>query len=116
MLADHRPVGVPEGFTFVEIIVAVLIAGIFAAIVVFSVASVTHRGPDPVCTNDARRVQMAIAEYRLRNNDTNPATLGVLVKQKLLPVVPSPSTPSGAAGYSYDAVTGTYSGGSCPSK
>ena len=107
--ADPR-VGVAEGFTFVEIIVGALIAGIFAAIVVFSVVSVTHKSPDPVCTNDVRKVQMAIAAYQVRNNNTNPATLDVLVKQKLLPAVPSPSSPSGAAGYTYNPVSGSFHG------
>ena len=103
-----------DGFTFVELVVGVLLAGILAAIVVFSVATVRHHGTDPACTNDVRQVQMAIAAYKVRNNNTNPATLDVLVKRKLLPAVPSAATPSGKAGYSYDPATGAYTGGSCP--
>jgi prepilin-type N-terminal cleavage/methylation domain-containing protein len=104
-----------KGFTFVEIVVAALVAGIFAAIVVFSVASVTHHRPDPACTNEARRVQLAIDEYKVRNNNTNPASLPDLVTTHLLPSVPTPSTPSGSAGFTYDPDTGTYAG-SCPSR
>jgi general secretion pathway protein G len=106
----------PEGFTFVEIVVAVLIVGIFAAIVVFSVTSVTHRRPDPACTNEVRRVQMGIEVYKVRNNNTNPASLADLVKTHVLPAVPNSSTPSGKAGFTYDPDTGTYAGGSCPSR
>lgn len=116
LLADQEATGEVEGFTFVEIIVAVLIVGIFAAIVVFSVATVTHRGADPKCTDEVTQVQLAIRTYRIRNNNTNPASLDVLVKQKLLPQVPSLTTPSGKAGYAYDPINGTYGGGKCPSR
>ena len=117
-LAADPQVGEPEGFTVVEIVIGALLAGIFAAIVVFSVTSVTHRRPDPACTNEVHAVQDAIAEYKILNNNTNPASLDALVKNKpkLLESVPSPSSPSARAGYAYHLGTGDYSGGSCPSR
>jgi hypothetical protein len=116
--AGTPPVFEAEGFTFVEIVIAALLAGIFTAIVVFSVFTVTHPAPkpDPACTEEVRHVRLAIAAYQARNNETNPSSLGALVKQKLLPAVPSATSPSGAAGYTYDPAQGTYDGGTCPSR
>lgn len=108
-----RPMHDRDGFTFVEVVVGVLLVGILAAIVVFSVATIRRRGPDPACSDEVAQVRVAIAAYRIRNNETNPATLAELVKTKLLPAVPSLDSPSGKAGYAYDPDTGTYGGGNC---
>jgi prepilin-type N-terminal cleavage/methylation domain-containing protein len=101
-----------QGFTLVEIIVGVLIAGILAAIVVFSVATVTQRHPDPACTKEVNQVDDAITQYRVLKG-ANPKSLDVLVKEKLLTAKPSPTSPSGAAGFVYHAGTATYDG-TCP--
>jgi general secretion pathway protein G len=115
-LRSNTRLGGRDGFTFVEIVIGMLVVGILAAIVVFSVATFTHRGPDPKCTSEVTAVDNAIAQYKAHNNNTNPASLDTLVEKKLLPAVPSASTPSGAAGYKYDPATGTYGGASCPSR
>jgi hypothetical protein len=115
--AGDPPAGEPEGFTFVEIVIAALLAGIFAAIVVFSVFTATHPvpKPDPACTSEVKDVQDAIAKYWLKNKYNYPLKLEDLVKAHLLDAVPSRTSPSGAAGFTYNSDTGVYAG-TCPKR
>ena len=115
MLVDHASAGHSEGFTFVEIVVGLLVTGIIAAIILFAVMQVTHPvpKPDPACTREEGAVQDAIVKYYLTNKLTYPKTLDDLVKQKLLVAAPTPTSPTGAAGFTYDSTTGAYSG-TCP--
>jgi competence protein ComGC len=115
MLADDSSPGEVEGFTFVEIVIGLLVAGIIAAIVVFAVTTVTNPvlKPDPACTREAANVQDAISKYLLTHNVTYPKTLGDLVKAKLLAVAPTKASPTGAAGFTYNNQTGEYIG-TCP--
>jgi competence protein ComGC len=115
--AGDLPVGDPEGFTFVEIVIAALLAGIFAAIIVFSVFTVTHPAPkpDPACTSEVKDVQDAIAKYFLKHKFSYPLKLEDLVKAKLLDTAPSKTSPSGVAGFTYNSDTGEYTG-QCPKR
>jgi len=103
-----------RGFTLVELLVVVLILGVLAAVVVFSVGGITNRGKNASCTTEVREVRTAIEAYKAQNNNTNPANLNTLVTAGLLETAPSAATPSGAAGYTYSAANGTYTGPACP--
>jgi general secretion pathway protein G len=103
-----------RGFTLVELLVVVLILGILAAVVVFAVGGITNRGRNASCTIEVREVRTAIEAYKAQNNNANPANLAALVTANLLQSAPSASTPSGAAGFTYNAGAGTYTGGTCP--
>jgi hypothetical protein len=110
--AGDAPVGDPEGFTVVEIVIGALLAGIFAAIVVFSVFTVTHPvpRPDPACISESKNVDDAITKYFLQNKFAYPKTLNDLVRAKLLDTAPTKTSPTGAAGFTYDPNTGEYAG------
>jgi prepilin-type N-terminal cleavage/methylation domain-containing protein len=112
--AGDSPAGDPEGFTFVEMVIGLLLAGIFAAVVVFSVFTVTHPAPkpDPACTGEVAKTHLAIHAYELKYNKF-PKDLQALVKAKILTSAPSPTSPSGAAGFTYNSDTGEYTG-ECP--
>jgi len=115
ILESRRGVKRTEGgFTLVELLVVVLILGVLAAVVVFSVGGITNRGRNASCTTEVREVRTAIEAYKAQNNNTNPANLNTLVTAGLLETAPSAATPSGAAGYTYSAANGTYTGGTCP--
>jgi prepilin-type N-terminal cleavage/methylation domain-containing protein len=105
-----------RGFALVELVVVVLILAAVAAVVVFSVKDATgHSTKTNACAIEARVVQAAIVAYKTQHGGSNPKYLGAVAKAGWLQSLPGPSTPSGAAGYSYHATTGTYSGGICPS-
>ena len=103
-----------RGFTLVELLVVILILGVLAAVVVFSVGGITDHGKNSACLTEVQEVRTAIEAYKAQNNNTKPASLATLVTADLLQSAPSASTPSGAAGYTYDATTGKYDGGTCP--
>ena len=103
-----------HGFTLVELLVVVLILGVLAAVVVFSVGGITNRGKNSACVTEVREVRTAIEAYKAQNANANPANLNTLVTAQLLETAPSASTPSGSAGYTYSAAAGTYTGPACP--
>jgi prepilin-type N-terminal cleavage/methylation domain-containing protein len=112
---DHR------GFTLVELLVVVLILGVLAAVVVFSVGGITSRGRNASCVTEVREVRTAIEAFKAQSaTNANPTDLNALVTAKLLETAPSkasgsnPGTPSGNAGYTYSKTTGLYTGPACP--
>jgi competence protein ComGC len=124
MRGDQTEPSEVEGFTFVDIIVGLLIIGIVAAIAIFSVATLTHHDTHagghantlPVCTNpaadEATQVKLAIRKYYLDRN-AYPKSLQVLVTKKLLPAVPATHGPSASEGFRYNPENGTYATSSC---
>lgn len=48
-----------EGFTLIELLIVIVILGILAAIVVFSVAGLTNRGDVAACQSDVKTVAVA---------------------------------------------------------
>jgi general secretion pathway protein G len=52
-----------EGFTLVELLIVIVILGILAAVVVFSVGGVTDNGETAVCETDERTLLTAVESY-----------------------------------------------------
>lgn len=95
------------GFTLIELLIVIVILGILAAVVVFSVAGITDTGKTSACDAQKKTVEVAIQAYRAKGT-AYPATLsgdaGELVTAGLL------GEPLGA-GYSvsgYNAANGTF--------
>jgi general secretion pathway protein G len=104
-----------RGFTLVELLVVVLILGVLASVVVFSVGGITNRGKNSACVTEVREIRTAIEAFKAQSpTNANPANMNALVTAKLLESAPSATTPSGAAGYTYSAANGTYTGPACP--
>jgi len=105
-----------RGFTLIELLVVVLILGVLAAVVVFSVGGISNRGRNSSCQIEVREVRTAIEAYKTQNNNANPPTLATLVTAGLLETAPGPTTATGSASppFTYDPVAGTYAGGTCP--
>ena len=52
-----------SGFTLIELLIVIVILGILAAIVVFSVSGITDRGKSSACKSDVATVTSAVEAY-----------------------------------------------------
>jgi len=66
-----------KGFTLIELLIVIVVLGILAAVVVFSLGSVTSKSAIAACQADGATVDTAIAAY-YANNGSYPATTGAL--------------------------------------
>ena len=56
-----------KGFTLIELLIVIVILGILAAIVVFSIAGITDRGKASACKSDYKTVEVASEAYYAKN-------------------------------------------------
>ncbi|MFJ9314355.1 type II secretion system protein [Pimelobacter simplex] len=61
-----------RGFTLIELLIVIVILGVLAAIVVFSVRGITDRGKTSACKADVATVQTAVEAYYAKQT-TSPA-------------------------------------------
>ncbi len=73
----ERRGGREGGFTLIELLIVIVILGILAAVVVFSVRGITDRGQTSACKATASSVITAAEAFRAQNG-TYPATLDAL--------------------------------------
>lgn len=52
-----------EGFTLIELLIVIVILGILATVVVFSVRGITDDGKENACDTDVRTVEVALEAY-----------------------------------------------------
>ena len=57
-----------RGFTLIELLIVIIILGVLAAIVVFSVRGITDRGDKAACQANLSTVQTASEAYYAKNN------------------------------------------------
>ncbi|GAA1976578.1 prepilin-type N-terminal cleavage/methylation domain-containing protein [Nocardioides panacihumi] len=65
------------GFTLIELVIVILVLGILAGIVVFSVRGVQDHGEVAACKTEVRTVDTAVEAF-YANNTSYPANLGAL--------------------------------------
>jgi general secretion pathway protein G len=53
-----------SGFTLIELLIVIVVLGILAAIVVFSLTGVTGQSKSAACTTDGRTIETAAAAYQ----------------------------------------------------
>ena len=92
-----------EGFTLIELLIVIIIIGILAAIVVFSVQGVTNNAGKNTCQQNANELNTAIEAYYASNNHTYPTTVTSLIPGFLK------SDPTGTQGGAYGGGTITFS-------
>jgi general secretion pathway protein G len=64
-----------RGFTLVETLVVIVVLGILAAVVVFSLRGISDRGEEGACATDARTLTQAADVYMAQQGvDTVPAS------------------------------------------
>jgi prepilin-type N-terminal cleavage/methylation domain-containing protein len=71
------------GFTLIELLIVIVILGILAGVVVFSVQFITTRGEKAACQTDLKNVQSAIEAYYAQFG-SNPTTIADLVARNVL--------------------------------
>jgi general secretion pathway protein G len=52
-----------EGFTLIELLIVIVILGILATVVVFSVRGITDNSRDNACDTDQRTMEVAVEAY-----------------------------------------------------
>jgi general secretion pathway protein G len=70
------------GFTLIELLIVIIVIGILAAIVIFSLTGVSGQSKTAACTADAKSVEIAADAFQAKNN-TWPATVAALVPSYL---------------------------------
>jgi general secretion pathway protein G len=57
-----------DGFTLIELLIVIVILGVLAGVVVFSVQAISDRGAKSACKTDRRTVETAAAAFYAENN------------------------------------------------
>ena len=71
-----------HGFTLIELLIVIIVLGILAAIVVFSLTGITGQSKSAACTTDGKTVEIA-ADAFMAKNSTYPAATSDLVSTYL---------------------------------
>lgn len=58
-----------SGFTLIELVIVILILGVLAGIVVFSVRGITDHGEVSACETEVRTVETAVEAYYAKTNE-----------------------------------------------
>jgi len=95
-----------SGFTLIELLIVIVILGVLAGIVVFSVSGITNRGDAAACKANVKTVQVAQEAYYAKTTPSAyAASVGALVTAGLL----SDPAPTDVATTTSGAVTHTCS-------
>jgi prepilin-type N-terminal cleavage/methylation domain-containing protein len=97
------------GFTLVEVLVVVIIAGVLATIVTLGLQGATERGTTTACTAEERAIVVAIEVYQAQHGRP-PSDIEELVPS-FLSEVPGPTTAT--RGGTYDPTDGRFDPAHC---
>lgn len=98
-----------SGFTLIELLIVIVVLGILAAIVVFSLTGVSGQSKQAACTSDAKSVEVAVDAYQAANGSV--PTMAQLTTADAKGVTYLHSAPGTGNGYqiSIDSTTGAVS-------
>lgn len=96
-----------RGFTLIELLIVIVILGVLAAIVVFSVRGITDTGEEAACEANEETARVAIEAYYAQEG-SYPADLGVVVTYGLLEEDPSASNVGAETGVTYALAAPNY--------
>jgi prepilin-type N-terminal cleavage/methylation domain-containing protein len=88
-----------SGFTLIELLIVIVVLGILAAIVVFSLTGVSGQSKQAACTSDAKSVEVAADAYMAANSGAVPATVAALTAPDPKGVTYLHSSPRTTNGY-----------------
>lgn len=87
-MREHR-LGADNGFTLIELLIVIVILGILAGIVVFSVSGISGKADQASCKTNVATIQAAAEAYALDNGGAYPGSVGALVSGKYIREAPS---------------------------
>jgi general secretion pathway protein G len=90
-----------EGFTLIELLLVIVILGVLAGIVVFSVSGINDQSKSAACKADVSTTQTAVEAYYAQNT-AYPATLAAIAP----PTAVKPLLKSVPTDVAYDSATG----------
>ncbi len=68
-----------DGFTLVEILIAIVLVGILSAVVVVGISSLTSKGNSSACAASLDAAKAGTVVYYASNNNAYPTTISALV-------------------------------------
>lgn len=68
-----------DGFTLVEILIAIVVVGVLAAVAIIGINSLTKTGSDSACKSSADAANAAAAAYFAANSNTWPTSIAQMV-------------------------------------
>ena len=98
------------GFTLIELLIVIVILGVLAAIVTFSVRGITDTGDQAACEANVKTAETAVEAF-YANNGAYPANLGAVVTAGLLKSDPSDTAVDPQVRVSYTQTGGVVTGG-----
>jgi general secretion pathway protein G len=99
------------GFTLIELLMVIVILGILAAVVVFSVRGINDRGETSACKANVATAETAVEAYYAKNGNY-PANLAAAVPD-FLHSDPSAATVDAQIRVAYDGSGGVTGGTAC---
>lgn len=84
-----------DGFTLIELLIVIVILGILAGVVVFSVGAIADRGTKSACKSDLKAVEVAVEAYRAKNGTYPGAGFGPITTDPNKFLRSAPSTTNG---------------------
>ncbi len=99
------------GFTLIELLIVIVILGVLAAIVTFSVRGITDTGDEAACKANLSTAETAVEAFYAKNG-SNPASLAAVVTGGFLKSDPSAASVDAKIRVSYAPATGVVTGGS----
>ena len=85
-----------SGFTLIELLIVIVILGILAGVVIFSVGGITDTGVEAACKTDLKTVEIAVEAYRAQQKaypaDLNPSVTTVTTSSCVRRHLPAGST------------------------
>src|SRR3990172_9330866 len=58
-----------RGFTLIELLIVIVILGILAGVVIFSVGGITDTGEQSACKTDLKTIEVAVEAYRAQEGN-----------------------------------------------
>jgi len=94
------------GFTLTELLIVIVILGVLAGIVVFSVSFVTDRGRKTACKTDMKTVETAVEAFYAANGSWPAAQANVVPTY----LKSWPTSPDYTVSYTFPGTNGTVTG------